>query len=55
MWSDEVRKKISDLELIASWASQVNLGRVRDAIRNATAELRRELDHAIKNESLVKK
>ena len=44
MWSDDVRKKISDLELIASWASQVNLGTVRDSIRKATSELRRELE-----------
>ena len=43
-WNDTLREKIIDLELIASWASQVNLGRVRDAIRHATYELRQELE-----------
>lgn len=44
-WEDTLREKISDLELIASWASIVNLGRVRDHIRHATADLKKELEH----------
>ena len=44
-WEDTIREKISELELIASWASIVNLGSVRDHIRHATYELRKELEH----------
>jgi len=54
MWSDTVREKISDLELIASWASQVNLGLVRDAIRNATYELKKELERPGLEEEMLR-
>lgn len=42
-WKQTVSDKISELEMIASWASQTNLGRVRDYCRMATAELKHEL------------
>lgn len=42
-WTDTLRGKVHELELIASWASQVNLGRVRDHIRMATAEIQDEV------------
>lgn len=41
-WKQVVESEINKLELIASWASQVNLGRVRDYCRLAQAELRIE-------------
>lgn len=44
MWSDVVRRQIQDLELIASWASQVNMGGVRDHIRGAVWILKQELE-----------
>lgn len=50
-WSDVVRRQMHDLNLIASWASQVQLGRVRDLCREAVAELQYELDRAISIES----
>ena len=43
-WIATVNEQISDLELIASWASQCGLGTVRDHIRRATADLRFEVE-----------
>ena len=43
-WEQTLTRKMQDLEFIASWASQVQLGRVRDHIREATAEIRREIE-----------
>jgi hypothetical protein len=42
-WLDVLREKASELSLIASWASQVGLGRVRDYCRNAECEVRDEI------------
>lgn len=42
-WTTELQKQIAYLELIASWASQVGYGRVRDHIRMATYELRQQI------------
>ena len=39
-WRSVLDEKISDLELVASWASLVGYGRVRDLCRNAQCELR---------------
>ena len=43
-WSDIVRSQMHQLNLIASWASQVQMGRVRDLCRKASAELNHELE-----------
>ena len=39
-WNQVVEEKISELELIASWASQTNYGEVRDYCRRAIADLK---------------
>lgn len=44
MWSDVLQSKIHDLELIASWASQVALGSVRDHCRMAIYDLKQRRD-----------
>ena len=51
MWSSTIRSQMNQLDLIASWASQVQLGRVRDLCRQASAELKHELERAIENEA----
>lgn len=43
-WIDTLSQKKSELELIASWASIVNLGTVRDACRTAIYEIKLEID-----------
>lgn len=43
-WIQTLERKQQDLEHIASWASMVNLGDVRDHCRKATAVLRREIE-----------
>ena len=40
MWPDVLKEKAMELECIASWASLVKLGTVRDHCRRAIAELR---------------
>ena len=42
MWDDVLHEKASDLDLIASWASQVGMGDVRDLCRQAAHRLRQE-------------
>lgn len=39
-WSKTLQQKINELELIASWASQVGYGNVRDDCRKAIYELK---------------
>jgi hypothetical protein len=39
-WVGTLRVKMHELELIASWASQVQLGTVRDYCRKAIADLK---------------
>lgn len=41
---DELKSKILDLELIASWADLCDYWKVRDLCRIAEAELREELE-----------
>ncbi len=43
-WEDTVRGKMNELESIASWASIVGFGQVRDHCRLAKGELLRELE-----------
>lgn len=43
-WRNTILSQIQDLEMIASWASITNFGRVRDLCRLAQAELKRELE-----------
>jgi len=43
-WLNTLHRQIQDLTLIASWASQTNLGRVRDHIRHAIYELQSEIE-----------
>lgn len=43
-WRAVLLDRIGELELIASWASQVGYGRVRDLCRMAIAELREKID-----------
>jgi hypothetical protein len=43
-WRAILLDKIGELELIASWASQVGYGAVRDHCRMAIAELREKID-----------
>lgn len=38
-WNDTLQEKISELRLIADWASMVGYGRVRDSCRTAISEL----------------
>lgn len=56
MWSECVRQQRQALESVASWASQVNLGRARDLIREASYELKKEEERAeeIEKENLAK-
>lgn len=42
-WRQVLREKISELELIASWASMTNFGSVRDSCREAKYVLNQEL------------
>jgi hypothetical protein len=42
-WIDVLKGKIADLELIASWASCVGLGKVRDYCRLAEHQLKEEI------------
>ncbi len=42
-WIRILEQKQTELELIASWASQVNLGKVRDYCREAKFELVEEI------------
>lgn len=42
-WRKVLREKMSELELIASWASMTNFGRVRDSCREAKDVLRQEI------------
>lgn len=51
MWSSTIRSQMRELNQVASWASSVQLGRVRDLCRQASAELQHELERAIKNEA----
>jgi len=51
-WTDTLNKKISDLDLVASWASMVGYSTVADKVRGAVADLRHFLD--IRQESLKK-
>lgn len=39
-WVVTLQEKISELELIASWASQVQIGRARDYCRLASSTLK---------------
>lgn len=50
-WSDIVQSRMHELNLIASWASQVRMGRVRDLCREAAAELKYELERVRSMES----
>ena len=43
-WIAVLREKISDLELIASWASVTQFGSVRDHCRQASFALSQEID-----------
>lgn len=43
-WEQTLTEKAAELELIASWASQTNFGRVRDLCRQAKHELLEEVD-----------
>lgn len=38
-WIDTLRQKKSQIDLLASWASQVNLGTCRDHLRLASADI----------------
>lgn len=51
-WTNTVIQKIAELELIASWASQTNLGRARDFCRQAQAELKYELKRVEKQNAV---
>jgi len=42
-WAAIIQEKMRELELIASWASMVHLGSVRDNCRIAVSELKHEL------------
>lgn len=42
-WKEVLREKISEIELLASWASRVNYSTVRDHLLKAADELREEL------------
>lgn len=42
-WIRTLKEKLSELELLSSWASIVNLGNVRDYIRRAEYELKQEI------------
>ena len=42
-WIKVLREKQAELELIASWASQVDLRLVRDYCRSAAFELKKEI------------
>ncbi len=41
-WVSVLNDRMNELEIIATWASLTNLGRVRDACRLAICELKQE-------------
>lgn len=43
-WQQVCQNQISSLELMASWASQVQLGMVRDSIRQTIYYLKQEIE-----------
>ena len=43
-WEEAVEEKIRQLELIASWASMTDFGKVRDLCRIAQSELKKHLE-----------
>lgn len=45
MFDQTIREKISELELIASWASQVGFATVRDLCRRAISDLKAHAEH----------
>ena len=45
-WIRTLRDQQTQLELVASWASIVQLGSVRDLCRSAKAELQKEIERA---------
>ena len=48
-WINALREKATELEIIASWASLVNLGKVRDACRIAKSEILSEIKRLEEN------
>lgn len=48
-WAKTVREKISELELIASWAGQVGYHTVRDLCRKALHDLQVHEKHRSEN------
>ena len=49
-WTGTLRENISELDLIASWASITQFDRVRDLCRLASAELKREVERLQAND-----
>ena len=43
-WEQTLQEKITDLEMLASWASIVGYGTVRDNIRTAIYQLEQQLE-----------